>query len=70
MVLHPCELLKMTSKSLRPSIDCGFGSRIARNEEIHNIHSDEERLKIIKNGVDVVPTKNYRTKKTLIFRIP
>ena len=40
MELHLYELLKLMSKSLRQSFDCGYGSQIFINEEVRNIQSD------------------------------
>ena len=37
MELHLYELLKLMSKSLRQSSDCGIGSQIFRNDEVRNI---------------------------------
>ena len=45
--LHLYELLKLMSKSLRPSFVCGQGSQIFSVEEIQNIHPDEERLRTV-----------------------
>ena len=46
--MHLYELLKLMSKSLRPSFNCGVGSQIFSEEEIHNIHSDEKNQKTLK----------------------
>ena len=37
MELHLYELLKLMSKSLRQSSDCGIGSQIFSNDEVRNI---------------------------------
>ena len=59
MELHLYELLKLMSKSLRPSSYCGYGLQIFSNGEVHNIQCDVKRLKI-------VPTKKLLANKKIV----
>ena len=63
--LHLYELLKLRSKSLGPSIDCGCESQIFIGGEIHNIHFDEKILKT----VDDVPIKKSQIPNKKLFFI-
>ena len=47
MELHLYELLKLMSKNLRQSSDCGYRSQIFSNDEVRSIQSDEKRLKTV-----------------------
>ena len=73
MEFHLYELLKLMSKSLRQSSDCGYGSQIFSNEEVRNIQSDERRLKTVKTmRLTTCQQKKplrYRTRKLLNFLV-
>ena len=72
MELHLYELLKFMSKGLRPNFDCGDGSQIFSDEEVHNIHSHEKRLKTAKTLMTTTcqqKTFMYQTIKLFNFLI-